>query len=215
VLYGFSPRVVPVPDDGPRRRIATGWWFLDGGPWTPPPDLERFLASGGPVVSIGFGSMPGDEPGALAALVTGAVHDAGVRAVVLTGWGALEGAPAADSIIAVRSVPHDWLFPRMAAVVHHGGAGTTGAGLRSGVPNIVVPFGVDQPFWGSRVHALGAGPRPIPRRALTREALAAALRQAVTDGAMRGAAARIGTEIRADDGVTTAVQAIEAAFGPS
>jgi UDP:flavonoid glycosyltransferase YjiC (YdhE family) len=154
--------------------------------------------------------MPGEDPGATAALVTGAVRDAGVRAVLLTGWGALDGSTVSDDILAVPSAPHDWLFRRVAAVVHHGGAGTTGAGLRAGVPNVVVPFGVDQPFWGSRVHALGVGPDPLPRRTLTRQGLAAALRQAVSDQSMREAAARFGEAIRGEDGVGAAVRAIEA-----
>jgi UDP:flavonoid glycosyltransferase YjiC (YdhE family) len=212
VLYGFSPALIPVPEGGTRRRIVTGWWFLDGGRWTPPAELERFLEGGRPVVSIGFGSMVGEDPRALGALVVGAVRDAGVRAVLLTGWGALDEV-GGDDILVARSVPHDWLFARVDAVVHHGGAGTTGAGLRAGVPSVVVPFGVDQPFWGSRVHAIGAGPRPLPRRGLTRDALAMALRQATGDPAMRAAAARIGTVIRAEDGVATAVRAIEAFAG--
>jgi sterol 3beta-glucosyltransferase len=212
VLYGFSRHVVPVPEDGPRRRVVTGWWFLDEEAWTPPAELERFLAGPEPVVSIGFGSMTGDDAAALTDLVAGAVRDAGVRAVLLSGWGGL-AAVTHDRLHVARSIPHAWLFPRVAAVVHHGGAGTTGAGLRAGVPSIVVPFGVDQPFWGSRVLAVGAGPEPIARRSLTRERLAAALRQAVSDVPMREAAARIGAAIRAEDGVRAAVGAIEAAWG--
>jgi UDP:flavonoid glycosyltransferase YjiC (YdhE family) len=211
VLYGFSPAVVPVPDDASRRRIVTGWWFLDAGPWTPPPELERFLEGARPVVSIGFGSMVGEDPRELTALVIGAVRDAGVRAVLLTGWGALDDVTG-DDIMVTGSVPHDWLFPRVDAVVHHGGSGTTGAGLRAGVPTVVVPFGVDQPFWGSRVHAIGAGPKPLPRRDLSRDGLAAALRQATTDPAMRGAAARIGAVINGEHGVVAAVRAIETSF---
>ena len=101
-------------------------------------------------------------------LVLGAVRDAGVRAILLSGWGGLAAGVAASDVHVADALPHDRLFPRMAAVVHHGGAGTTGAGVRAGVPSLVVPFGVDQPFWGSRIAALGVGPRPIPRRRLTR-----------------------------------------------
>ncbi len=103
------------------------------------------------------------------------------------------------------ALPHDLLFPRMAAVVHHGGAGTTGAGIRAGVPSLVVPFGVDQPFWASRVVALGVGPRPIPRRRLTRALLADGLRAAVGDRAMADRAAALGELVRAEDGVAAAV----------
>jgi len=215
ILYGFSPAVVPVPDGGPRPRIVTGWWFLDAGSWTPPEELEAFLADRRrPVVSIGFGSMVGGDPAGLASLVVGAVQDAGVRAVLLTGWGGLADGPnASDDVFVATSVPHDWLFARVDAIVHHGGAGTTGAGLRAGVPNVVVPFGVDQPFWASRVRAAGAGPVPLPRGGLTRESLAGALDQAVHDQAMRDAAAALGGVIRAEDGVGSAVRAIERAFG--
>jgi UDP:flavonoid glycosyltransferase YjiC (YdhE family) len=115
-----------------------------------------------------------------------------------------------SNVIAVRDVPHEWLLPRMRAIIHHGGAGTTGAALRAGVPSIVVPLGFDQPFWAGRVQALGVGPRPISRRRLTARRLADAIRTATTDGAMRARAARLGAALRAERGVETAVAAIEA-----
>jgi UDP:flavonoid glycosyltransferase YjiC (YdhE family) len=207
VLYGYSPLVVPpAPEWGPERHV-TGYWTLpDGDGWTPPPALAAFLAAGPPPVAVGFGSMVGRDPAALAALVVEAVRRAGVRAVLLSGWGGLDAAGlAGDDVLALDQAPHDWLFPRCAAVVHHGGAGTTGAALRAGVPAVVVPFGVDQPFWASRVVALGTGPAPVPRRRLTVDALAAALRTATTDEAVRERAADLGTRIRAEDGVGAAV----------
>jgi UDP:flavonoid glycosyltransferase YjiC (YdhE family) len=207
VLYGFSRHVVPVPAGGQRERHVTGYWFLPSAPtWSPPPALEVFLGGGGPVVSIGFGSMVSDDPESVTALVLGAVRSAGVRAVLVTGWGGLQAVPAAADLLVADSLPYDWLFPRVAAVVHHGGAGTTGLALQAGVPAIVVPFTVDQPFWGSRVAALGVGPTPIPRKRLTQERLADALRQTVADGAMRARAAALGATIRTEDGVAEAVQ---------
>ncbi|HSP81366.1 MAG TPA: nucleotide disphospho-sugar-binding domain-containing protein, partial [Myxococcaceae bacterium] len=113
--------------------------------------------------------------------------------------------PHADDVFCADALPHDWLFPRVAAVVHHGGAGTTGAALRAGVPAIIVPFTMDQPFWGSRVAALGVGPTPLPRARLTQERLAEALRRTVADEAMRARAAALGARIRAEDGVAEAV----------
>jgi UDP:flavonoid glycosyltransferase YjiC (YdhE family) len=204
VLYGFSRHVLQVPSKGARARHVTGYWTLPAAPtWRPPPALEAFLARGGPVVSIGFGSMASENPEAVTALVLGAVRRAGVRAVLLAGWGGLELIDSAD-VISADALPHDWLFPRVAAVVHHGGAGTTGAGLRAGVPAVVVPFTMDQPFWGSRVAALGVGPTPIPRTRLTENRLADALRRAVNDKAMRARAAELGARIRAEDGVAEA-----------
>jgi UDP:flavonoid glycosyltransferase YjiC (YdhE family) len=162
------------------------------------------------VVSVGFGSMASEDPAAVTALVRGAARDAGVRLVLRAGWGGL--APGSDDadVCAAEAMPHEWLFPRVAAVVHHGGAGTTGAGLRAGVPAVVVPFAMDQPFWGSRVAALGVGPTPVPRAKLTRPALAVALREAVTDRGMRARASALGALLRAEDGVGRAVSRLEA-----
>lgn len=207
MLYGFSRHVLQVPTEGERARHVTGYWFLPAEPtWSPPPALEAFLARGGPVVSIGFGSMASDDPQAVTELVLGAVRAAGVRAVLLSGWGGLASLPPSEDVFCADALPHDWLFPRVAATVHHGGAGTTGAALRSGVPGLVVPFTMDQPFWGSRVAALGVGPAPIPRKRLTRERLADALRRTVADEGMRRRAADLGARIRAEDGVAEAVE---------
>jgi len=205
VLYGFSRHVVPVPPGRPPRHV-TGYWRLPpAADWRPPAELEAFLARPGPVVSIGFGSMVSDDPAAMLDLVRAAVHRAGIRAVLVAGWGALAGAAADDAVFAIDAVPYDWLFPRVAAVVHHGGAGTTGEAIRAGVPAVVVPFTVDQPFWASRVEALGVGPASIPRKRLTDERLAEAMRRAVTDDVMHGRAAELGARVRAEDGVGAAV----------
>jgi UDP:flavonoid glycosyltransferase YjiC (YdhE family) len=210
VLYGFSRHVVPLPEGGPRPRHVTGYWFLPAAAsWVMPPALEAFLAQGGPVVSIGFGSMASKDPAAVTEIVVGAVRDVGIRAVLLSGWGGLDRLGPADQVYVADALPHDRLFPRMAGVVHHGGAGTTGAGVRAGVPSLVVPFGVDQPFWGGRLAALGVGPEPIARKRLTRATLAAGLRSLVEDAGMRARAAELGERVRAEDGVGTAVQLIE------
>ena len=163
------------------------------------------MARGGPVVSIGFGSMASGRPEDVTALVLGAVRRAGVRAVLLSGWGGLGSQQCTDDVFFADSLPHDWLFPRVAAIVHHGGAGTTGAASSAGVPSIVVPFTADQPFWAARVSSLGVGPKPIPRKTLTQHLLADRLHIAVTDQAMRARAAELGTLIRAEDGVAAAV----------
>lgn len=208
-LYGFSPRVVPPPPDWPPTCRVTGYWFLPAEPgWTPPPALSRFLDSGPAPVCVGFGSMLGANPARLTAAVVDAVRRVGARCVLLSGWGGLDTVTG-DDVLVVDEVPHDWLFPRVAAVVHHGGAGTTGAALRAGTPAVVVPFGVDQPFWGARVAALGTGPGPIPLRALTTDRLADALRVVTTDEAMRARAAELGRAIRSENGVDQAVAAFD------
>jgi len=210
VLYGFSPSVVPRPADWPPWVHVPGYWFLDRPPgWSPPAALERFLAAGPPPVYVGFGSMTPRNAARLTTIALDALERAGRRGVLLKGWGALGEGELPPWALAVEDVPHEWLFPRMAAVVHHGGAGTTGAGLRAGVPSIVVPLGFDQPFWGARVAALGVGPAPVSRRALTAERLAAAITAAVTGEEMRERAARLGEQVRAEDGVGTAVELFE------
>jgi UDP:flavonoid glycosyltransferase YjiC (YdhE family) len=138
--------------------------------------------------------------------VLDALSQSGQRGVIATGLGGLSQSDLPDEVFVTEAVPHDWLFPRMAAVVHHGGAGTTGAGLRAGVPNIVVPVSNDQPFWARRVKALGAGPAPIPRRRLTADRLAHATSVAVTDESIRKRAAKLGETIRTEDGVGNAVR---------
>ncbi|MCX7030065.1 MAG: glycosyltransferase [Spirochaetes bacterium] len=210
VLYGISPSVIAPPRDWDGDRIhVTGYWFLEPAEsWQPPDPLVRFLEAGSPPVYVGFGSMSSRNPGETAGIVLEALRRVGQRAVVLSGWGGLHAADLPDSVLMVDGVPHSWLFPRMAAVVHHGGAGTTAAGLRAGIPSVVVPFHGDQPFWGQRVAALGAGPVPIPRRNLTIEGLARAINAAVTDTAMRRRAADLGARISAEDGVARAVSLI-------
>ena len=207
ILYGFRRHVVPMPEARKRPRHVTGYWTLPTPTdWSPPPSLEAFLARGGPVVSVGFGSMASSDPSTTTAIVVGAARDAGVRAVLLSGWGGLDSEVTGDNIYCADALPHTWLFPKVSAIAHHGGAGTSGVALGSGVPSIVIPLGMDQFFWASRVAALGAGPPPIPRKRLTRERLAEAFRRAVGDGAIRARAAEVGAKIRGEDGVGAAVE---------
>jgi sterol 3beta-glucosyltransferase len=211
VLCGFSPLVVPRPRDWPDYVHVTGYWFLDiDEDWTPPAALTGLLAAGDPVVYAGFGSMVPRDPGRTDAIVRAALRMAGVRGVVL-------GDPATsdENVVALDSVPHAWLFPRMSAVVHHGGAGTTAAGLRAGVPGIVCPFFGDQPFWGERLAALGTGPAPIPIARLTARGLATAIETVTGSGgrAIRQRSAALGARIRAEDGVTRACEVLGALTG--
>jgi sterol 3beta-glucosyltransferase len=203
-IYGFSPSVIPKPADWRNTEIV-GDWFLDASDWTPPLELMEFLQNGSPPVYIGFGSMGIRNPAETADLVLQAVARTQQRAILQSGWGGLRNADVPDRVLMVNSVPHAWLFPRMSAVVHHGGAGTTAAGLRAGVPSIVIPFFGDQPFWGQRIADLGVGTAPIPRKQLTVERLAQAIDRAVTDPVMRQRAAALGAKIQAEDGVGSVV----------
>ncbi len=210
ILYGYSPSVVPKPADWCDSIDITGYWFLDGAStWTPPPELVEFLDAGPPPVYVGFGSMKNRDPQQTTRMVLQALKQTGQRGLLMTGWGGLSNTDLPDDVFLLKEAPHDWLFPRMAAVVHHGGAGTTAAGLRSGVPSIIIPFLIDQPFWGQRVAQLGVGPRPILRQKLTASRLAAAITEATSDIAMRQRAAELGQRIRAEQGVTRAMEAFD------
>ena len=216
MLYCYSPAVVPKPPDWSEHAHVTGYWFLDHPPdWQPPADLVSFLESGPPPIYVGFGSTTSRDPEKTSRAVLDALRQSGQRGVIATGWEGLSQSGLPDEVFVTEAVPHDWLFPRMAAVVHHGGAGTTGAGLRAGVPNIVVPGSNDQPFWARRVKALGAGPAPIPRKRLTAHRLARAIRVAVTDESIRKRAAELGETIRAEDGVVNAVRIVNQTLGGS
>jgi len=210
VLYGFSPSVIAKPADWSENIHITGYWYLDSETdWTPSPALEEFLQAGTPPIYIGFGSMSSRKPEETAQLIFQALTQTGQRAVLLSGWNGLQAEVLPENVFLVDSVPHDWLFTRVNAVVHHGGAGTTAAGLRAGVPSIIIPFFADQPFWGERVAALGVGPKPIPRKKLTAEKLAQALEKALTDQGMRQRSAALGEKMKAEDGLAQAVEIIQ------
>jgi UDP:flavonoid glycosyltransferase YjiC (YdhE family) len=206
ILYGYSPEVVPRPDDWPEHVQVTGYWFLDTPGYQPPPELEQFLADGPAPVFVGFGSMNDPDPEGATRLVCRALEMADCRGVLVTAWGGLHAGNLPAHVRVVETVPYDWLFPRMCAVVHHCGAGTTGIGLRAGKPTVGIPHFGDQYFWARRVWKLGAGPAPIPRRRLTAERLARAIRTAVESPAIRERAAMLGERIRKEDGVGQAVE---------
>lgn len=209
-LYGFSAHVLPKPADWDALQHITGYWFLDPpADWQPAPELLHFLASGPPPVYVGLGSMNLGEAETKTRLLLRALELSGQRGVVATGWGGLTRLAAPPTIFFVDDVPHAWLFPRMAAVVHHGGAGTTGAGLRAGVPNLLTPLGADQYAWAERIAHLGVGPRLPDLKHLTAETLAAAINTAVNDPALRARAAALGANLRAEEGIARAVAVIE------
>ncbi|HRQ38725.1 MAG TPA: glycosyltransferase [Chloroflexota bacterium] len=209
-LYGISHHLIPRPADWADAVQASGYWFLaQSANWQPPDDLAIFLQAGPPPVYIGFGSMAGKHPDKLAAIAVAALQQAGQRGILATGWGGLQPGDLPDTIFQLKEAPHDWLFPQMAAVVHHGGAGTTAAGLRAGKATLICPFLGDQPFWGERMYQLGVGPKPIPQKKLTADNLAAALTSLVNDPSIQQKAASLGQKLRAEDGIGAAVTIVE------
>jgi len=212
LLGAYSEVFFPRPAAWPAHVAVTGAWALaDETAWTPTAGLVAFLAAGPPPVCFGFGSMkdPAHFRQTLGVLVRAAAL-AGQRAVVALGWNTLDdGAEALPpTVYLLDGAPHTWLFPQMAAVVHHGGAGTTHAGLAAGKPTVVVPHANDQPAWGRRVFELGAGPAPIPKKHLTAENLAAALGKALAP-AVVARAARLGARLRQENGVGNAVRVVD------
>jgi UDP:flavonoid glycosyltransferase YjiC (YdhE family) len=209
VVYGYSPTVVAPPKDWGDWLHVTGYWFLEQPvSWQPPAALVDFLASGPPPVHVGFGSMSNQNAQEVAQLVVNALSQVEARGILLSGWGGLSELQESDTIYSLDFAPHDWLFPQMALVIHHGGAGTVATSLCAGVPMVVVPFLPDQLFWGQRIHELGAGPQPIMRQELTVERLVETIRTTIRDPEMKLRARTLGQRIRAEDGVTRAVNVI-------
>jgi sterol 3beta-glucosyltransferase len=209
-LYGYSPVVLPKPPDWGENQQVSGYWFLDTAANYQPDDvLDNFLKSGPPPIYFGFGSMVEHEQEEMVRMVASALEKTDQRGILLSGWSEFDSVDLPDSVLGIEAVPHDWLFPQMATVVHHGGAGTTAAGLRAGVPSIIVPSFGDQFFWGERLHELGAGTKPIPRRKLTEDKLVNAIEQTIGNDVIRRNAGNISQLLRAEDGIGNAVRIIE------
>lgn len=207
-LYAYSPAVLPKPRDWGRDVLVTGYWFLDHPAWQPDPDLDAFLGAGPPPVYFGFGSMPGVAPEAMASLILDALRITGKRGLLCAGAGAIGKGNMGERAFFLVNAPHDRLLPRASAAVHHGGAGTTAASLRAGLPTQIIPFFGDQPFWGRRVELLGAGPPPLERKSLTATGLAQAL-VALDAAAIPTRAAELAAAFTRDRGVSAASDFLE------
>jgi sterol 3beta-glucosyltransferase len=208
VLCAWSPSVLPASKDWPSRVHVTGYYFfpLDIS-YQPSATLLSFLRKGKPPICITFGSMVNQNRERIDRIVREALKKTGDRGIILSGWSGVRE-PSSTDLLYLEAIPHDWLFPHCKMVIHHGGAGTTGAGLRAGIPNVVIPFMGDQPFWGERVHTIGAGPKPLLVKDLSVEKLAQAIIEAETES-VRKRVQSIGQQIQNEDGTGEAMRWIE------
>jgi len=211
VLYAFSQVLVPKPPDWGEKVHITGHWSPPPEKdWEPPKELLRFLDEGEPPIFLGFGSMITRKPEEILRIACEALNLSKQRGIIASGWNALEGVKKSnDRFYLMERVPHDWLFPRTAAVVHHGGVGTTITSLKAGVPTIAIPFTYDQPFWGMQIHRLGVGPRPIPRKELTAERLADAIITSIESDTIRSSVEEISKKLKSEDGTGYSARVIE------
>ncbi|XP_010684947.2 sterol 3-beta-glucosyltransferase UGT80A2 [Beta vulgaris subsp. vulgaris] len=206
--YIWSPHLVPKPKDWGPKVDVVGFCFLDlASNYEPPKALVDWLNAGPKPIYVGFGSLPVQEPQKMTQIIVEALEITGQRGIINKGWGGLgELAEPKESIYLLDNCPHDWLFPHCAAVVHHGGAGTTAAGLKAACPTSIVPFFGDQPFWGDRVHARGVGPAPIPIDEFSLDKLVEAIRY-MLDPQVKQRAVELAKAMENEDGVTGAVKA--------
>ena len=210
ILYGYSDIVLPRPPDMPKHAHVTGYWFSETpSTWQPPRDLLEFLSAGEVPIAVGFGSMSSSNAAETTKIVLDAINQVKQRAILLSGWGGFSGSDLPDNVFCIDAVPHSWLFPRVSLSVHHGGAGTTGATLRAGIPAVVVPFTADQPFWGWVVESQGLGYARVSRKGLTATKLANQISRALTNDQMQQRTADIGRNIGNENGVRNAVDLLE------
>ncbi|HEY2050373.1 MAG TPA: glycosyltransferase [Caulobacteraceae bacterium] len=207
MLYGISPTLAPQPADWPKTARMCGQWLAPAKDWSPPESLGEFLSAGEPPIYLGFGSMGAFSGGAMIGEALAALR--GRRALFYPGWGAVTAADLPPNVHLLSEVPHGWLFPRTALAIHHGGAGTAHAAARAGIPSVAVPFAGDQFFWAERLRLADAAPGPVPAKELSASRLARAIDEADSEALRRGAAV-LATSIAREDGLKTAVAAIEA-----
>ncbi|GCE12427.1 glycosyltransferase [Tengunoibacter tsumagoiensis] len=211
LLCAYSPLLVPKPTDWSETIHITGFWMTKHPEsWQPDNELIDFLSTGPAPIYIGFGSMSPYHPLQTIEMVEETLTQIGQRGILLVDKYIYKTQKRSDRLYLINDVAHDWLFPRMQAIVHHGGAGTTAASLSAGVPTIVIPHISDQWFWGERVVQLGAGPQPISRKHLTSQKLAEHLHSVLHNQKMRQKAREIGNRLQNEDGVDQAVKAINA-----
>jgi len=211
-FFAYSPALAPKPRDWKPQMHVTGYWRLPpDASWTPPAEVAEFLGRGDPPLCVGFGSMHDSRIERILPITLEILRAMGLRAIVLSGWSGV--VPRATDVCVTESIPHEWLFPRVAAVVSHGGAGTTAAALRAGVPSVILPFFFDQSFWGRWLAEKRLGPDPISSRRLTAERMRTALERTLGDRAMRTRLGEMRERIAAEHGVQNAVEILSRFFG--
>lgn len=208
-IHGYSKYVSARPADWPSSAQLSGFWHLSEPSWEAPQDLVKFLDEGEPPVYVGFGSMASGNVKKTTEIVLDALRQAGVRGILVKGWNGINATQLPKSVFQIDYAPHDWLFPRMAAVVHHGGAGTTAAGLLAGCPTVVCPFFGDQIFWGKCVEQLGVGVAQIPQAKLNRHNLSAAIVKLINTDSIKQKAVTLGAQLQSENGIEEAVKLIE------
>jgi UDP:flavonoid glycosyltransferase YjiC (YdhE family) len=214
ILIATDPELSGRPQRPKVPFTQTGFWAYRSDD-SLPEDLERFIAAGPPPWYLGFGSVPDHSPAETTRLFVDVMQTFGARAIVSRGWANLARQPLPEGFFATSDVPHEQLFPRMAGVIHHGGSGTTHTSARAGVPQILVPHGADQFFWGRQIEKLGVGPEAIHKSRFSRERLIAAIRWTEENRDGRARAKALGERLRAVDGVGNAIEHLERRFGVS
>ena len=206
----YSAAVVPPPSDWEVSTHQAGYCFLEEtAAFTPSAELQAFLNEEPRPFYVGFGSMISRHPEQLMQTIVAALKKAGVRAVLCSGWGCVHRENLPSFIHLLEEVPHDWLFPKVVAAVHHGGAGTTAATLKAGIPSIVVPFFADQPVWGAVLEGLGVSAATIPKNELTSDRLADGVCRLIEDDSFQVKAQQLQAQIQSEDGVARTVETIE------
>ena len=208
ILCAWSPSILPPSSDWKSNVHVIGYFFFDENmAYEPPAELRSFLSAGEPPVCVSFGSMIHRDAERIDEIIRDALKRSKQRAVILSGWGSVHRTSTSD-VLYLDAVPHDWLLPHCKMLIHHGGAGTTSAGLRAGIPQVVVPFMADQPFWGKRIHAIGVGSHPLRVKNISTDQLMQAMVESEAQ-AVCEQARLVSQFVRKDAGVLLAIDIIE------
>lgn len=209
ILFAYSRFVLPFPENWPKNALITGYWQLPvpfG--WEPPADLVNFFNDGPPPIYFSPGSMQSNKANQLLNLVIKAAAKSGVRVVLGVPPDAIPNEMQGETIFCVHDVPHAWLFPRMAFILHHGGAGTCGSALSAGIPNTAIPFSIDQFFWAKRLARLGVGPSAPPINQLSENNISVLIVKGMSDPFYKENVVNLSKKINSEYGIENAIHII-------